>query len=48
MEPKTPNSKQIAQLAGNLITKVRKNLEAAKKVKKTKKREESIQDKCDN
>ena len=48
MKSKTQNSKQVAQLADNLVTKVRKSLEAAKKVKKTKKREESIQDKCDN
>ena len=37
MESKTPDNKQIARLADNLTTKVRKSLEAAKKVKKTKK-----------
>ena len=48
MESKKPDNKQIARLADNLMTKVRKSLETAKKVKKTKKREGSIQDKCDN
>ena len=48
MESENQNSKQIAGLADNLITKVRKSLEAAKRVRKTKKREGSIQDKCDN
>jgi len=46
MGSETPNNRQIAKLADNLMTKVRKSLEDAKKVKKTKKREGSIQNKC--
>ena len=48
MEFKTPNSKQIVKLTDNLITKARKSLEIAKKVKKPKKGKGAFQSKCDS